>query len=538
MSPDAKAPIPKKLCICCHEEFDGELSVCPTDGTPLSQVTHEDDLVGTLFDERYEILNVVGGGGMGLVYRAKHRFMNRVVAIKVLHKNNNSANELKRFQLEAQAASALSIPNIVTIYDFGTSPAGEPYMVMDFLDGSSLTEILDKEGRFSVPRAVNIFIQISSALAHAHGKGIIHRDIKPSNIVLVNAESQVDFVKIVDFGIAKLLDSSDPNSGNLTRTGEVFGSPLYMSPEQWRGLKLDARTDIYSLGSVMYRVLSGKNIFEECDFLQLMNKHASEMPVSFGALGVAIPEELESIVFRALAKDRDVRYQSMTDLMIELEQFKNTIAQNHSDLVTGASTSAVVASAVTTSAFVTGDAQTVPSKVVPIGEGATLGLTELVPPQLATLTETREVPLATESAKEQTVHIQIPKQLIKIGLAVSLLGGVIALVLFGSMQNVKKAPVVTSPTPVLIHTKPVQTPSPNIGAAVREKTDSSHQDRTVAEEIKKAKSTKSSSGEQHRAMPHAPHNARAISPTTARHPNGFTKFKSKLKGLFRKLDSI
>lgn len=526
MSPDAK--VSKKLCICCHEEFDGGLTTCPTDGTTLSNVASEDDLVGTIFDERYEILSVIGGGGMGLVYRAKHRFMNRTVAIKVLHKTNNSASELKRFQLEAQAASALSIPNIVTIYDFGTSPAGEPYMVMDFLDGRSLTEILDAEGKFSVQRAVNIFIQISNALAHAHSKGIIHRDIKPSNIVLVNTESQTDFVKIVDFGIAKLLDSSDPNSGNLTRTGEVFGSPLYMSPEQWRGLKLDARTDIYSLGSVMYRVLSGKTIFEDGDFIQLMYKHASEMPDSFAAIGVEIPSQLEAIVFKALAKDRDMRYQSMMELMLALEQFKQSMPLNLGGM-----------DPVALPVVPKTEGDTVALPAVPKTVGDTLALPESSSVQPSVPQELQQIIPLTDSAKEQTVHLQIPKRLIGVGLAVSLIGVLVAVFAVGPTPKIKNNPVDANSVPAPIPPKQEQISPPNATARIKEKNDTSGgREKTPVDDVKKAKSGRIKSGEQHRAISHAPSSARAVSSPPARSRHGFAKFKSKLKGLLRKLDNI
>jgi serine/threonine protein kinase len=311
----------RKLCICCHDQFPSTLATCPNDGTTLTEIKR-DDFVGTVFAEKYEMLDIIGGGGMGMVYRAKHQLMNRIVAIKILHKANVTSNDaIKRFQVEAQAASALSMPNIISVFDFGVAPSGQPYMVMDYLDGKSISDVLGSDGRFPLERALNIFIQICDALAHAHAKSIIHRDIKPSNIVLIDIEGQSDFVKIVDFGIAKLLNA-DPDSGNLTRTGEVFGSPAYMSPEQWKGHKLDARADIYSLGAVMYRCLSGKSMFEADDILQLMYKQVTEMPSSFASLGVSLPTEIEQIVFKAIEKDPANRYQSMRELMAVLSQFK------------------------------------------------------------------------------------------------------------------------------------------------------------------------------------------------------------------------
>jgi serine/threonine-protein kinase len=313
----------KKACIVCQKEFTGDVSTCPDDGVPLTVLQiPRDPMVGTLFCDRFQITEVLGGGGMGMVYRAKHLMMQRTVAIKILHtKMVNNADALKRFKVEAQAASNFSHPNILNVHDFGVSNQGQPYMVMDFLDGINLTSLLDAEKRISVGRAVAMFLQIASALAHAHSKEIIHRDVKPSNIMLVEFEGRPDFVKLVDFGIAKVLNPSSPEAENLTRTGEVFGSPLYMSPEQCKGMKLDARADIYSLGAVMYRVVTGKPIFDSTDPLETMFRQVSEMPLSFAKAcpDCEISEKLESVIFKCLAKQREERYQSMNELRDDLE---------------------------------------------------------------------------------------------------------------------------------------------------------------------------------------------------------------------------
>ena len=317
----------RKACLSCNGEFPGDLATCPTDGTALTSLTSA-DLTGTVLDDRYEILDVIGGGGMGMVYRAKQRFINRTVAVKVLHKGSISTVDiLKRFQLEAQAASLLSNPHIVTVFDSNVSRDGEPYIVMDYLEGPSLESILDTQGALTVSRALPIFIQICDALGKAHGKGIVHRDIKPSNIVLVNEDGEADFVKIVDFGIAKILRESEAAGGNLTRTGEIFGSPLYMSPEQWRGGNLDARADIYSLGAVMYRTLSGAPIFQYTDILQLAYKHAQELPQPFASLGVSVPMELEAIILKALSKEPEDRFQRMQEMRQALMELQTNIGQ-------------------------------------------------------------------------------------------------------------------------------------------------------------------------------------------------------------------
>jgi len=313
----------KKACITCGLEFEPGFTICPDDGTPLTSLT-DDALIGTVMADRYEILEVIGGGGMGLVYKARHKLMNRIVAIKMLHKHMiSSADTLKRFQLEAQAASCLNLPNILTVYDFGLTNDGQPYMVMDYLEGISLADVIEEEDHIAVDRAVNIFIQACTGLAHAHQKGVLHRDIKPSNIMLVNFDDKPDFVKIVDFGIAKLLNQG--NTGELTKTGEVYGSPSYMSPEQCRGKETDARSDIYALGCVMYRSLSGCPLFSGDDIIELLFKQVSEQPATFDVLcpEFEIPTELEDIVFKALAKSAVDRYQTMDQFKEALEYFRD-----------------------------------------------------------------------------------------------------------------------------------------------------------------------------------------------------------------------
>ena len=327
--------VAKRACITCGREFDQDTSICPDDNTPLTTFASPDEnqLVGTVLNNSYEILEVIGGGGMGLVYKARHRLMNRIVAIKMLHKHMISSKDtLKRFQLEAQAASCLSLPNILTVYDFGLTAEGQPYMVMDYLEGISLADVLEEEGHVQVDRAINIFIQACAGLSHAHEKGVLHRDIKPSNIMLVNFGDQADFVKIVDFGIAKLLNQGP---GELTKTGEVYGSPSYMSPEQCRGKETGARSDIYSMGCVMYRTLSGRPLFSGDDIIELLFKQVSEPPAPFDTIcpEFNIPPELEAVIFKALAKDPDDRYATMGDFKDALENFKEKRAAKASGVV-------------------------------------------------------------------------------------------------------------------------------------------------------------------------------------------------------------
>ncbi|MBS1953171.1 MAG: tetratricopeptide repeat protein [Cyanobacteria bacterium SZAS-4] len=289
--------------------------------TPLIQ----EDMVGKIIGDKYEVLETIGGGGMGMIYKAKHILMKRIVAIKMMHPQYvSSASNLKRFQQEAQAASALSHPNILAVFDFGLTPAGAPFLVMDFLEGTNLAEVLDEVGLLPASRATNIFAQACAGLAHAHSKGVIHRDLKPGNIMLVEFDQRKDFVKIVDFGIAKVLPSGDESeAAHLTQTGEVFGSPLYMSPEQCRGRNLDIRSDIYSLGCVMYRTLTGSSPFFGQDPMECMYKQVNEAPNKFFETNpdTKAPEALEAIVFKCLAKEPADRYQTMSELKEALLEF-------------------------------------------------------------------------------------------------------------------------------------------------------------------------------------------------------------------------
>lgn len=294
------------------------MRVCPQDGSVL---TTPDPLVGTVLADRYKILSVLGRGGMSIVYKARHQLMDRVVALKMLHAQLVSdPQSLNRFQLEAKAVSALNHPNIIMVYDFGITEKGLPYLVMDFLQGMSIADIIQEEGQLDVVRGVNIFIQACEGLAHAHYKNVVHRDLKPSNIMLVTGEEGESVVKIVDFGIAKLLSPDGQSIQRLTQTGEVVGSPLYMSPEQLMGHKLDARSDIYSMGCVIYESLTGKPPFLGDNVIDTMRKHLDEapMPLKTARADLAIPEHLEHVVLKALAKEPIDRYQTMKELRDDL----------------------------------------------------------------------------------------------------------------------------------------------------------------------------------------------------------------------------
>jgi serine/threonine-protein kinase len=310
-----------KVCPECRTRFETVWSKCPNDGAELVQ-EKPDPLLGQVFGEHYEILSVLGRGGMSVVYKARHKLMDRIVAIKVLHGDADQV-ACERFRHEAQAASSLNHPNIITIYEFGIIK-DQAFLVMDCLEGSNLNEILQQDVRIPVERAINIFRQACLGLEHAHKNGVVHRDLKPSNLCIIKGDGGTETVKIVDFGIAKLLPETGKEQTKLTQTGEVFGSPLYMSPEQCKARPIDSRSDIYSLGCLMYESLTGKPPLEGETAYETMTMHVSKTPPPFSkaAPDVHINPSIEALVFRCLEKAPEDRYQSAAEVLADLPTIK------------------------------------------------------------------------------------------------------------------------------------------------------------------------------------------------------------------------
>ncbi len=305
----------KKYCPKCYGQFE-RIDVCPDDGAEL-RGQDSDPLIGKVFAERYDIQSIIGLGGMSIVYKAQHRLMDRVVAIKMLHSNiKNDHVALERFRMEAQAASSLNHQNIITVYDFGVTDNGDAFFVMDYLDGESLADLLERKGKIPFERVMPLLKQICDGLGAAHKKSIVHRDLKPANVVLLKQDDGTELVKLVDFGIAKLLPGSGKQQQQLTRTGEVFGSPIYMSPEQCQGLALDNRADIYSLGCLMYETMTGEPPLLGKTLLETLNLHVEEMPkpLSEVAPDLAVPPELEAIMFRCMEKNPADRFQNTEEI--------------------------------------------------------------------------------------------------------------------------------------------------------------------------------------------------------------------------------
>lgn len=307
----------QKVCLICKKEYQEEgLLVCPQDGGQIVPMM-KDPLIGKLLADKYEILSVLGSGGMSVIYKARHQYMDRICAVKLLHPFLTSDNSLfQRFQYEAKAASNLSHPNIVGMHDFGITNDGRAYLVMDFLDGEDLGSILERETHLNEEIVREVLRQTLLGLDHAHSKGVIHRDLKPSNLFLMQGQEDSILLKIVDFGIAKMADGPDGAGQNLTRTGEVFGSPLYMSPEQCAGKPLDARSDLYSLGCLTFEALTGRRPIIGNTALETMQKHLAETApnLSTAAPNLTFSDEMSQAVEALLAKRPDDRFESAAHL--------------------------------------------------------------------------------------------------------------------------------------------------------------------------------------------------------------------------------
>jgi serine/threonine-protein kinase len=306
-------------CSTCSAEVQLEDTFCPRCGAPVF-----DPLIGSVVGDRYRVVSRIGVGGMGAVYRAEHTMMRKDLAIKVLLPEFGGKDEfVRRFEREAESASRLQHPNIITVTDFGRTREGSLFLAMEFLAGESLSHVI-KAGPLPKGRALFVIRQILRGLEHAHAAGIVHRDLKPDNIMLVERDGQADVVKILDFGIAKV---TEPVTGRgagvtaLTQAGMIFGTPEYLSPEQALAEVVDPRADIYAAGVILFEMLAGRKPFVAEDKVKLISMHLAHAPPRLREANpnVEVPVALEQVVLQALEKSRENRFATATAFLQALD---------------------------------------------------------------------------------------------------------------------------------------------------------------------------------------------------------------------------
>ena len=302
-----------KVCPVCSREYPDEIRFCQNDGATLRGVAPTASLVGQVIADRYHVIKKLGEGGMGQVYLAEHVKMGRRSAIKVMSPSMvHDPDAVARFNREAANASRITHPNVCAVYDFGETPDGLIYLAMEFVEGEPLTDLLVREGALPVQRATAIFKQTADALQAAHDLGIVHRDLKPDNIMVTRGRDGSDQVKVVDFGIAKAV-GGDEAGQKVTKTGLVVGTPEFMSPEQLSGDKVDGRSDLYSLGLVYFRMLTGKLPFQADTVQETMIKRLTDDPAKLGPTrpDLTFPAGLQDVLDAALVRTPAERYQTV-----------------------------------------------------------------------------------------------------------------------------------------------------------------------------------------------------------------------------------
>jgi serine/threonine-protein kinase len=288
-------------------------------------VVETDPQVGRVLADRYRIVKLLGSGGMGSVYRAEHVHMQKPVAVKILHRHmTTNAEVVARFEREAVAAGRIEHPNVAAATDFGKLEDGSFYLALEYVEGKSLGDVLDA-GPLSPYRALVVARQIADALGAAHAAGIVHRDLKPDNVLLVERDGLADFVKVLDFGIAKLHLDEGSGQKPLTQIGTIFGTPQYMSPEQGQGRPVDGRSDLYALGIMLYEMLSGKLPFDADDLVVLIMRQVTEAPPP---LPDSIPAPVRALTAQLLEKNPEARVQSAGELVERIDELLGELASS------------------------------------------------------------------------------------------------------------------------------------------------------------------------------------------------------------------
>ncbi len=303
-----------RVCPQCNLSVSVSVTRCPNDGASLLDASE----VGTELARQYEFLSVIASGGMGTIYEARHVVLNQRVSIKMMQKERLDEKNVKRFKQEAEALAALEHPNIIHVRDYGLTENGQPYMVLDYVEGMSMSQMIQSRGPIPTAFAIEFFIQIADALDHAHERGVLHQDLKPNNIMICEPGKTAPYAKLIDFGIAKIINGEATPAG-LTNTGDILGSPAYMSPEQANGRAVDSRTDIYSLGCVMFEALTGTTPFKGTTALEVIaHKMNTKAPTIVEQSVSEFPRGLDQIVAKCLEKEPIKRFQSMGQLREEL----------------------------------------------------------------------------------------------------------------------------------------------------------------------------------------------------------------------------
>jgi len=297
------------ICPHCHLDHDEDIDVCPKTGQKLASI-HK--MGGSLLDGKYRVEGVVGSGGMGVVYEGRHKLIDRRVAIKFLAPETCGSSEVRqRFINEARIAAALGHKNIVAVLDMGETSEDVPYIVMEHLEGDSLGELLEREERLSVDRAVDITMQVLDGLHAVHSEGIIHRDLKPENIFLALQSGGEEIVKLLDFGISRLSTAQMDQTSRLTEAGKVYGTPYYVSPEQAEGrLDVDHRADLYSVGIILYEMTTGRLPFRSTSYATLMVDIITKPPPDPRDHLPELPVDLVAVINQALSKSPSMRFES------------------------------------------------------------------------------------------------------------------------------------------------------------------------------------------------------------------------------------
>ncbi|HEX4461901.1 MAG TPA: serine/threonine-protein kinase [Polyangia bacterium] len=308
---------------------------CPVDGAQVTLAVSDPNLGRELMGQ-FELREIAGRGAMGTVYRAYQRTMDRIVAVKILRPEIvREAGVLKRFVREARAAARLQHPNIVTVHMVGETEDGVPYLVMEHIDGVSLEAICEAQGPQPLLRVISIGRQIASALSEAHSLGIVHRDLKPANILVTDRSRTPDLVKVLDFGIAKILVATDAaDQSMMTADGTIFGTPHYIAPEQASGSEVDTRADLYSLGCILFRLTTGVLPFEGTQSMQVVLKHLREEPPKPRSLNPELPQAMEDLILACLQKSRNKRPDDADTIIAALDRIEADARRPKSERLT------------------------------------------------------------------------------------------------------------------------------------------------------------------------------------------------------------